>query len=100
MEDGATPIKDITKDVIERLSGERLSKEDKIKEVWQKAAGRRFLRHAQPTSFRKKRLVVNVDSSGWLYELTMKKERIVSRLRRMLKDDFKELQFRIGRIEK
>jgi predicted nucleic acid-binding Zn ribbon protein len=100
MKKDAASIKDVAKDIIKNLSKERHSKEDRIKEAWEKAAGKKFCAHAQPVSFRKKRLVVNVDSSGWLYELTMRKQKIVSRLRKMLKDDFRELQFRIGRIEK
>ena len=45
-------------------------------------------------------MVVNVDSSGWLYELTMNKVEIIARLKKSLKDDFKELRFRIGKIDR
>ncbi len=95
----AAPIKEVAKGIIEGLSQERLSKEERVKRVWQKAVGKRFLPHTRPTSFRKKRLVVEVDSSGWLYELTMEKKGIVAKLKKMLGDDFRELQFRIGRVE-
>lgn len=100
MKEDATPIKEIAKNIITDLSNQRLSKEEKIKKVWQKAVGKRFYPHTQPVSFRKKRLVINVDSSGWLYELTMRKKEITLKLNKMLKNDFKELQFRIGKIEK
>ena len=99
MGEGAIPIKEVAENVIKNLSKERTSKEEKVKKVWQKAVGRRFYSHTQPVSFRKHRLVVNVDSSAWLYELTMKKKIIASRLKKMLRDDFEELQFRIGKIE-
>ena len=96
MRGDATPIKEI----ISSLSSERFSRQERVKRAWHRATEKRFWPHAQPVSFRKKRLVVNVDSSGWLYELTMKKKNISARLQRILKDDFKELQFRIGKIER
>lgn len=99
MKEEASPIGDISRDIIRHLSKERLSKEERIKDIWQKAAGKKFYLHAQPISFRRKRLVVSVDSSSWLYELTMRKEKIAARLKRMLREDFKELQFRIGNPE-
>ena len=100
MREDTTPIKKIARDLIADLSKERSSKGDRVKRAWQKAVGKRFYPHTQPTSFQRRKLVVNVDSSGWLYELTMNRQKIASRLRKILKDDFKELQFRIGRIEK
>lgn len=100
MKDGATPIKDITKDVIRRLSGERQNKEERIKKAWESAVGKRFAGHTQPTSLKKKKLIVSVDSSSMLYELTVRKRKIVAKLKRDLKDDISEIQLRIGEIEK
>lgn len=100
MSNEATPIGNVTKSVISELSGEKLTKEERIKKIWQKAAGRKFSGHTQPASFKKKRLVINVDSSGWLFELTMKKDKIKTRLNRMLKENIEELRFRIGEVER
>lgn len=100
MKDAATPIKDITKKVIGLLSGERQKKEEKIKEAWENAVGKRFSSHTQPTSLRKKKLIVSVDSSSMLYELTMRKRKIVAKLKKDLKDDITEIQLRIGEIER
>jgi len=100
MKKDATPIRDVARDVIRHLSKERSSREERIKKVWQKVVGEKFYPHTQPVSFRKSKLVVNVDSSAWLYELTMRKQRIVSKLKKVLKNDFKELRFRIGKIER
>ncbi len=100
MKDTTTSIKDITKKVIRNLTKENTTKKQRAERVWRKAAGKRFDKHTQPVSFRRKRLVVNVDSSGWLYELTMNKVEIIARLKKSLKDDFKELRFRIGKIDR
>jgi len=100
MKKNGTPIGDIADKVIKEISAKNQTKKERIKGAWQKAAGRRFWPHAQPASFIKKRLVVNVDSSSWLYELTMNRRRIISKLHKILKDDFKQLQFRIGKTER
>ncbi|NQT06714.1 MAG: DUF721 domain-containing protein [Candidatus Omnitrophica bacterium] len=100
MNNNATPIKDIAKGIIGSLSGERETREDRIKEAWEKAVGKRFSKHTEPTSFKKKRLIISVDSSSALYELTMRKDELITKLKSALKDDLAELQFRIGKIEK
>lgn len=99
MKRDATPIKDITKGLIKEISKERRSREDETRRVWQEAVGEKFSRHTQVVSFRGKKLLVNVDSSSWLYELTMRKQKIKAKLKDRLKDDFKELRLRIGAIE-
>jgi len=100
MKRDATPISEVAGKFIQELTGKRAQKNEKVREAWHKAAGPKFQKHTQPTSFRKKTLVVNVDSSGWLYELTMNKVEIIARLKKSLKDDFKELRFRIGKIDR
>ena len=100
MKDTTTSIKDITKKVIRNLTKENTTKKQRAERVWRKAAGKRFDKHTQPVSFRRKRLVVNVDSSGWLYELAIIKQYVVRKLKKDLKGEFKELQLRIGEIEK
>ena len=63
------------------------------------AAGEKAVRHAKPVSLRKKRLVVNVDGSSWLYELTLKKESLLTKMKQRLGEErIKELQFRIGEL--
>lgn len=99
MDNGVSPIRDITKEVIKNLSGEKRLRQEKIKDAWRKAAGERFGGHSQVASFREKRLVVNVDSSAWLYELSMRKKELAGRLKERLGADFEELQFRIGAVE-
>ncbi len=100
MKENKKPLKEITSRIIERLSKDNLTKRETAEEAWRKAVGKKFLPHTQPASFRKKRLIVNVDESAWLYELTIEKKKIAARLRKALKDDFKELRFRIGKIER
>jgi predicted nucleic acid-binding Zn ribbon protein len=95
-----TTIGDVTKSIISKLSKNRCKKEKKILEAWRRAAGERYYEHTQPVSLRRKELVVNVESSGWLYDLTMRKHVIAQKLKKRLKDDFSKVRFRIGEIER
>jgi predicted nucleic acid-binding Zn ribbon protein len=96
----ATSIGDVTKNIIGKLAKNRCEKEKKILGAWRQAAGERYCEHTQPVSLRRKELVVNVESSGWLYDLTMRKQEISEKLKKRLKDDFGKVRFRIGEIEK
>lgn len=99
MKKSAAHVKNITKDVIKKLSFEKENKGERIRRIWDKIIERRFQPHTQVVSFRKKRLIVNVDSSSWLYELTLHKRKIIINLKKILKNEFKELQFRISDIK-
>jgi len=94
-------IGDLLKDVIKDLGKpSRLSEEDMMG-AWKDAAGEAAARHTRPVSFRKSSLIVNVDGSSWLYELTLKKKDILQRLEGRLKGKkLKDIRFRIGDTKK
>lgn len=83
--------------VIEGLSGKERVGEEEIERAWRKAAGPAAAKHSTPVSFKKASLIVNVASSSWLYELTVRKKAILKILEEELKGKkIKELRFRIG----
>lgn len=87
--------------VIKNLGKREPLTEEDIIEVWKEAAGEAAARHSRPVSFRKSALVVNVDGSSWLYELTMKKKEILKKLEGAFKPkNVREIRFRIGEINK
>jgi predicted nucleic acid-binding Zn ribbon protein len=94
-------IGDLIKDVIKDLGKtSRLSEEDMMG-AWKDAAGEAAARHTRPVSFRKSSLIVNVDGSSWLYELTLKKKEILKKLEGRLKGKkLKDIRFRIGDTKK
>lgn len=94
------PIKDVIKGVIKGMSeGAPEFNKEQIAKIWTKVAGSRFTKHSRPISFRRSRLIINVDSSSWLYELTVRKVHILRKLKKEFKEKpLKELQFRIGEI--
>lgn len=97
---GAEHFGDLIGSVIKSLTGkERLSAEE-IGAAWQEAVGQAAAKHSRPVSFKKESLVVNIESSSWLYELTVRKKEILKTLERELKPKkIKELRFRIGDIK-
>jgi hypothetical protein len=102
--DNAPPLKDIVKKVISELDGsaggakqERITEEE-IKTLWTAVAGRGASRHSRPVSLRKGRLVVMVEDSSLLYELTLRKREILNRLISGLKGKIDDIQFRIGEV--
>jgi len=93
------PLEGLVKKVIKNIRGGRLTEEEIVK-AWTRAAGRRGARHTRPVSFRKSVLIINVDGSGWLYELTTKKRQILKKLGPGLAGKkVKGIRFRIGEIK-
>ena len=86
--------------VIDALSGQERLGEEEIKAAWRRAAGEAPAKHSKPVSFKKGSLIVNVESSSWLYELTVRKKEIIKTLEAELKKKkIRELRFRIGDIK-
>lgn len=96
---GAESFGDLVGGVIKNLTGkERLGAEE-IGSAWEAAAGN-AAKHSRPVSFKRDSLVVNVESSSWLYELTVNKKEIIKILEKNLKGKkVRELRFRIGDIK-
>ena len=91
---------DVLKGVISDL-GKKKRFNEELKEAWKAAAGKKAAPHTRAVSLRKARLVVNVDGSGWLYELTLKKKELLEKIEEKLKGKhIKEIRFRIGDVKK
>ncbi len=93
-------LKELLKKVIKNLGGkDKLTQEDVVA-IWQEAVGDAAASHARPASFRKMSLIVNVDDSGWLYELTTRKKEILAKLEgRFGNRKIVDIRFRIGEIK-
>ena len=92
-------IDSVIRFIIGKLDKEARPTSEEVGAAWEEIAGDKAARHAKPTSLRKKRLVISVDGSSWLYELTLKKEFLLNGLKSKLGEDkIKELQFRIGEL--
>jgi len=91
------PLEDLVKSVIGNFAGKEKLTEEEIRAAWSLVVGERAAKHSRPRSFADSRLVVHVDDSGWLYELTTRKKHILNNLSSELKGKkLKDITFRIG----
>ena len=94
-----TPIGDIVKSVFEKLEREKTLSREEIEERWKEIAGTAGAKHTRPASLRKGVLLVWVDSSSWMQEMTLQKRKLLKQLKRTFgKDKILGIQFRIGEI--
>ena len=96
----ANPLEKLLKGVIKDLSGKERFGEEEIVEAWEAAAGTAAAKHSKPVSFKNATVVVNVDRSGWLYELAVQKKEILKKLEERLQGKkIKDIRLRIGEIK-
>ncbi len=95
----AESLGSLLENVVSGLGKKRLTQE-KIRGAWKGALGKRAASHTLPVALRKGSLIVNVDSSAWLYELTMERREILKKLDSEIKGNkIKGIRFRIGEIK-
>jgi len=79
--------------------------EEKIAALWKAVAGARAARHSRPVRLKQSQMIVLVDGSSWLYELTLRRKVIIERLGKKLskltggKSALKDIRFRIGELD-
>jgi predicted nucleic acid-binding Zn ribbon protein len=90
-------IKDVVSTILEGLKSREPQYKMGLLQEWRRAVRGNIAKHTKPVAWRGTRLIVNVDSSSYLYELSLRKEKILSRLKKYLgKEKINEIQFRIG----
>jgi predicted nucleic acid-binding Zn ribbon protein len=99
MKQQPSPIKDVLGSVISKISGEKKEKIDQIRRAWDKILDKKSHKHVRLTSFKEKKLIVNVDSSAWMYELNLRKQQLLEGLNKQLRQgQVKEIVLRIGEV--
>lgn len=83
--------------VIEQLGTRKPSSASDILQQWVKIVGRSCARHCQPVDVRGGALIVNVDSSAWMYMLRLKKPKILKQVSQ-INTKITNLNLRIGNI--
>jgi len=91
-------IKDIINQVIGKISSNKFESDEKIERVWRNILEEVELSHTKLDGIKDGKLSVCVDSSAWLYQMKMKKNRILERLKDEV-PDVKNIGFRIGKIK-
>ena len=89
-------IKDTVQQVLQGLKIKKLASPDEDPAAWlKKTLTKKESGHIRFKYFRNGILYVDVDSSGWLYSLSLKKERVLNKLNQD-KRGVKDIRFRIG----
>ena len=95
-----SPLEGILKKIISRIGDKGALTEEDVKAAWDAAVGEKAAAHSRPRSLNGLRLIVNVDGSGWLYELTVQKKDILKKMETSLKSKkIKEITLRIGELK-
>ena len=92
-------IGDVLKETLKKLISPSRPSEEGVAVLWGVAAGCDAGKHSKPIGIKKSELIVNVDSSSWLYEMTLRKKAILKGLEgKFGKKVIKNIRFRIGEI--
>jgi len=94
------PLENILRRFFRSHGQEQKLNELKVFERWEEAVGPEIARNAQPLSVHNGWLAVKVRNSIWLSELGFEKQKLKSRLNRLLgKGTITDLTFRIGTLD-
>jgi predicted nucleic acid-binding Zn ribbon protein len=90
-------IKDIVNDVIGKISKEKPGAGDKLQRIWHNLLGKKELQHTNLVGVKDGQLSVYVDSSAWLYQMNIRKHKILERLQEEI-PDIKGIRFKLGKV--
>ncbi|MDP2980659.1 MAG: DUF721 domain-containing protein [Candidatus Omnitrophota bacterium] len=92
-------IGDILKQVIKTIDTKTHGAREEIVNAWHKAIEPGAVAHTRPVAIKKDILTVEVDSSTWLYVLSLKKKNILESMKKTLGSaKIEDIKFRIGEI--
>jgi predicted nucleic acid-binding Zn ribbon protein len=92
-------IKSVVETVLQKLQKKEQGAKGEIVKAWYAAIDSDAPKHAKPILLRKKVLTIEVDSSGWLYMLNLKKRDMLDKIRKVVgRDKIEDIRFRMGEI--
>ena len=91
-------IKSVIKDVVAQLSSGKKTPQAQILKAWPGCAGSKAFKHTKIIKFDKGVLLVNVDSSAWLFQMNLKRKALLEKLNSATKE-LKEIRFRTGSVK-
>ena len=91
-------IKDIIKTVVGKISSQRASGQKDIVSVWENILKKKERTHAKISGLKEGQLMVNIDSSAWLYQFNIKKKKILEEIQKEI-PEVQKIYFRIGKTQ-
>ena len=94
-------IDSVVSGLLHKLESQKIKKASAVREAWKEAVSKKALGHTQPVSFKNNVIMVIVENSSWLYELTMEKKEILKRFNEKYSGRKKaqDIRFRVGKID-
>ena len=91
------PLSAVLLKIMDSMQSESNLTHEQIHEVWTRIAGEEAASHSWPKQIHKQCLVVEVENSGWIYALNLKKAQLLEGLIEFLgAGTIRQLAFRIG----
>lgn len=92
-------IKGIICKVVTKIERRGIGKKEKALVVWHKIVGEKAASHSRPVNIKRGVLTIEVDSSTWLYEFSLRKKAILKETEKELKaEGVKDIKFRMGDV--
>ena len=93
----SAPISTILSGLLRKLQAEGRPSVEEVAQTWKRLAGDEAAEHSWPRRLNRQRLVVEVENSGWMHALRMRKAQLQEGLIELMGEGrVKELLFRIG----
>ncbi|MBI3615095.1 MAG: DUF721 domain-containing protein [Candidatus Omnitrophica bacterium] len=91
------PLVEILPQIFNGLRPDARPSQEAIQEIWERLVGKEAARHSWPRRLHKGRLLVEVENSGWMYNLRPKKMPLLEGLIELLgAGRIQALGFRMG----
>ena len=91
------PVTHLLSGLLRKMQSEGRPSLEDVTEIWKRLAGDKAAASSWPRRLNKQRLVVEVENSGWMHELRMRKLQLQEGLIELMgAGRVKELSFRIG----
>ena len=93
----AAPISTVLSGLLRKLQADVRPSLEEIALVWKQLVGEEAAQHSWPRRLVQRRLVVEVENSGWMYTLGMERTQLLEGLLELMgAGKVRELSFRIG----
>ena len=92
-----TPLSSIVPGLLEGMQTDSRPSLERMRKIWVRLVGEEAAMHSWPRQLAQGTLLVEVENSGWMYTLSLKKQMLIQGLIELLgAGRIKSLSFRIG----
>ncbi len=91
-------IKNIVEKVIGSIAGRKQEEQQEILQAWENILSKQQQEHTKVEGFKDETLVVILDSSAWLYQMNLRKKKILEDLQKKV-PKVKTLYFKLGKTK-